>query len=196
MVQGTQDAAGLQEYIWTPWDMPGSEHLRLWTSPQGERLVDSQLVVIERGKVLRVSYRIELDAAWRTRSVRIAAEQPDGNAIGLAMNGDGRGNWTDASGSALVDIEGCLDIDIQASPFTNTLPIRRLALAPEDQEVIRVAYIPVPSLDVTSMKQRYTGISHDRVRYESITSGFTRELEVDPDGIVIRYPGLFRRIWP
>ncbi|HEU0165510.1 MAG TPA: putative glycolipid-binding domain-containing protein [Thermomicrobiales bacterium] len=186
----------VSNFIWRPWEEPGSEHLRIHRAPSGEMIADSQLVTVIDGAVLRLSYRVELDANWRTLSVRVACEQPNGTAIGLALQSDGAGNWRDGSGLALPELGGCLDIDIQATPFTNTLPIRRLNLAAEESEVIRVVYIPVPTLDVAPMKQQYTGIDDRHVRYESIRSGFTRELEIDRDGFVVQYPGLFRRIWP
>jgi uncharacterized protein len=32
-------------------------------------------------------------------------------------------------------------------------------------------------------------------RFDALTSGFTAELPVDAEGLVIDYPGLFRRAW-
>jgi uncharacterized protein len=32
-------------------------------------------------------------------------------------------------------------------------------------------------------------------RFEALPSGFTAELPVDAEGLVIDYPGLFRRAW-
>ena len=43
---------------------------------------------------------------------------------------------------------GCIDVDIRATPFTNTLPIRRLALQPGESRDLRMAFIDVPGLDV------------------------------------------------
>lgn len=190
----------VREYMWTPWDQPGYEHLRLHVDDgdggDGSIQADSQIVMIADDRVLRVSYRIELDASWCVRSTRIASEQPDGSVIGLVLQADGRGNWTDGGGMPLHELDGCVDVDIQATPFTNTLPIRRLALEPHQQETIRVAYVRVPSLDVSAEEQRYTGLADGRVRYESVETGFTRDLDVDRDGSVVTYDGLFRRVWP
>lgn len=186
----------VRDYLWTSLDLPGHEHLRLQPGEQDGVQVDSQVVVISDGRVLRLSYRIELDEGWRVRSVRIASEQPDGSALGLVLQADGGGNWTDGNGMPLHELDGCMDIDIQATPFTNTIPIRRLLLAQGQPEPIRVAYIGVPSLDVTPMDQRYTRLGDGRIRYESVRSGFVADLEVDADGIVVNYPGHFRREWP
>jgi len=195
----------VREYMWTPWDQPGNEHLRLHIDDGdggggggggGGIQADSRIVMVAGDRVLRVSYRIELDAGWRVRSTRIASEQSDGSVIGLVLQSDGRGNWTDGGGMPLHELDGCIDLDIQATPLTNTLPIRRLALDLNGQETIRVVYIPVPSLDISAQEQRYTGLADGRVRYESVGTGFVRDLDVDRNGLVVEYPGLFRRVWP
>jgi len=50
-------------------------------------------------------------------------------------------------------------------------------------------------LTVTIDPQRYTCLEPmRRYRYESLDSDFTREIEVDLDGLVVVYPGLFKRI--
>ena len=51
----------------------------------------------------------------------------------------------------------------------------------------------VPSLSTT--RQRYTRLHHPGAyRFESIASGFEAELAVDAQGLVVDYPGLFRRL--
>jgi hypothetical protein len=45
------------------------------------------------------------------------------------------------------------------------------------------------------VEQAYTCIEPDRLyRYEGITTQYTADLPVDGDGLVIDYPGLFRRL--
>ncbi|MGB3330238.1 MAG: putative glycolipid-binding domain-containing protein, partial [Thermomicrobiales bacterium] len=144
----------IRDYLWQPWEAAGSEHLRLWPSAHGgDMQVDSQLVIAgEDGEhLLRGSYRIVLDAAWRVRSLRVACEQEDGTAIGIALQSDRAGHWRDGSGTDLPDLDGCLDIDIAATPFTNTLPIRRLDLQPGQPVELRVVYIAIPTLDLSAM---------------------------------------------
>ena len=55
--------------------------------------------------------------------------------------------------------------------------------------------ILAPALTLTTDPQRYTCLEPlKRYRYESIDSDFMREIEVDRRGIVVTYPGLFRRL--
>ena len=93
--------------------------------------------------------------------------------------------------------EARTDIDIMTTPFTNTLPIRRLALPPDAATVLRVVYIRIPELSVEAFDQEYTRLDPAmpprRFRYRSLASGFTAELAVDAGGLVIDYPGLWRR---
>ena len=113
----------------------------------------------------------------------------------IEITGDGKGDWSDASGKRLPKLAGAIDIDLSASPFTNTLPIRRLKLRAGQVAEITTVYILVPALTLMTDPQRYTCLAAGkRYRYESIDSDFTREIEVDSRGLVVTYPGLFRRM--
>jgi hypothetical protein len=168
-----------REFMWTPWEGPGLEHLRLVTSGSG--VVANGLVIgLEAGRPFRIGYEVRCDEQWRVREVRV-------------------GHWKRRSGEPVPELDGCIDVDISATPFTNTLPIRRLGLQPGESTDVDVAYIRVPELLVGLERQRY-GCLEDQTdsghyRFEALPSGFTAELPVDADGLVIDYPGLFRRAW-
>ena len=88
-----------------------------------------------------------------------------------------------------------------ATPFTNTLPIRRLALQPGSSATLNMLYIAIPQMHIEVAEQRYTCLevtaSGGQYRYESLANGvswFTAELAVDNEGLVLDYPGLFRRV--
>lgn len=98
-------------------------------------------------------------------------------------------------------LAGALDCDLGLCPVTNTMPILRLNLhsedlAPADETALTMAWVEVPSLRVISSHQMYTQLrapSSERngvVLYSSDNRGFTAELEIDADGIVVNYPGL------
>ena len=192
----------IRDYLWQRCGEAGSEHLRLWPSARGGDIqADSQFVLpaVDGVHLLRGSYRMVLDAAWRLRSVRIACEQEDGSALGIALQSDRAGRWRDGSGTDLPDLNGRLDIDIAATPFTNTLPIRRLGLADGQPVEIGVVYIAIPSLDLSVAAQRYTRLNADTVRYESLRAGavtYSCDLKVDAEGMVADYPGFVTRVWP
>src|SRR5438270_906381 len=112
-----------REVMWAPWEQPGLEHLRL-SRRDGGAGADGLIIGIGQGQAFRARYEVRCDARWRVREVRVAllgADRPD-----ITLLGDGEGHWTTAGGDSVPALDGCLDVDISATPFTNTLPIRRL----------------------------------------------------------------------
>ena len=185
-----------REVMWLPWEEPGIEHLRLVTSDRG--IVANGLVIgLEAGRPFRIGYEIRCDSRWRVREVRAAA--PDSERPVLELLADGKGRWKRRGGEPVPELDGCIDVDISATPFTNTLPIRRLGLEPGESEELAVTYIRVPELLVGAERQRYGCLdargSGGLYRFEALPGGFTAELPVDADGLVLDYPGLFRRAW-
>jgi len=183
-----------RDMIWNAADGIGSEYLILTADDTGI-VVDSVIFATRDAEPARVHYELRCDPGWCIREVTVAVAKPGSDPRTLRLTSDGRGHWTDGDGTALPRFDGCIDIDISATPFTNTLPIRRLRLEPGQVEPIRVLFIHVPTLEIEPWDQRYTGLATDRVRYESIGSDFMRELEIDEAGLVVDYPGLFRRVW-
>jgi uncharacterized protein len=179
--------------IWSPLDEPGIEHLHLLIASD-EILADSLLVAFHEGRPFRARYTIRCDGGWRVREVQVALL--DSATPPLALRSDGAGNWATLDGAPLPALDGCIDIDISATPFTNTLPIRRLALPIGASRDLDMVYIRVPELRAEPDPQRYTRLDDRRYRYESRDSDFTADLPVDADGLVLDYPGLFRRVWP
>jgi hypothetical protein len=57
-----------------------------------------------------------------------------------------------------------------------------------------MAWIDVPSLEISRSGQRYEPIQAGRVRYVGLDDGFTAELDLDADGFVTHYPGLASRV--
>jgi hypothetical protein len=83
------------------------------------------------------------------------------------------------------------DVDLYASPLTNTLPLRRLKPAVGDTFTIVAAWVMLPSLAVVASEQTYTVLAPGRVRYQSGT--FTADIDVDDEFYVVNYPGLGSR---
>ena len=138
--------------MWQPWTGPGLESLKLVEDADGVR-VDSVAIGMDDGRPFAIRYAIRCDAAWHVRDVEIA--EPRGRSTTLALASNGMGRWTDGSGDHVPALDGCLDVDLSATPFTNTLPIRRLALAPGWATEITVVYVDVPVLRIGVSRQRY-----------------------------------------
>jgi hypothetical protein len=176
---------------WQSWDAKGIEHLVLREDAR-EVVAEAVVVGSADSAPFAIRYRIRCDKSWRVRSAEVAVVGSDRK---IEIAGDGKGNWSDASGKRLPKLAGAIDIDLSATPFTNTLPIRRLKLRARQSAEIVTVYILAPALTLATDPQRYTCLEPlKRYRYESIDSDFTREIEVDRRGMVVTYPGLFRRL--
>jgi hypothetical protein len=134
----------------------------------------------------------EPDGAW-SAEVRESGVAPDG----LAAPG------IDDPGS----LAGALDCDIALCPVTNTMPILRLGLLgespPPGETALVMAWVELPSLRVLRSDQVYAArapldpaTGQGVVTYTSATRDFTADLTVDPDGLVVDYPQLARRVSP
>ena len=152
----------------------------------------SSVVICPGDKPFAVRYRVVWDAAWLTRRVEV---EMIGTEARLVLTSDGRGNWA-KDGRPMPELHGAIDPDLTITPFTNTLPIRRLRLKKGQSADIATAFIEFPQLKLINDPQRYACLEDGR-RYllKSRDSDFKRELEIDGDGLVASsYPGLFRML--
>ena len=185
----------IRSVFWRPLDEIGLEHLLLSNSGDAIRADGLILQTKARRGPFRARYAIEAGPDWRMRACDIAVEEPGRPERRLALQVDGAGRWRDeASGTALPALAGCLEVDIQVSPFTNSLAVGRLNLAIGQSAEIRAAYITVPELELAPAAQRYTRLAADRYRYEGLGTGFAADIAIDADGLVLDYPGVFERV--
>jgi len=187
---------GERQVFWEPTGDLGLEHLRL--EIDSTRLVANGMILrgMAGGSPFRLRYTLRCDASARVRGVEVRQWREDVERR-LDLQADGEGGWADASGRTLPELHGCIDLDIAVTPFTNTLPIRRLGLRSGQAEEIDVVYVAVPDLGVSRVRQRYTRLrgepGGDRYLYENLRNGYRAELTVDADGVVLDYPGQWRR---
>ncbi len=184
-----------RQVMWSRLDTPSMEHLAL-IMRHDEAVADGIVLGVENDAAFRLRYKLRCDSRWRVR--RVEVNFVDGGR-GLSLTANGEGRWFDESGAAVPALDDCVDVDITATPLTNTLPIRRLALRQGESADIKVAYVTIPDLRVTPDEQRYTCLETDaaggRYRFEQMGSGFTAILQVDADGLVEDYSELFKRVW-
>ncbi len=190
-----------REVIWSYPAGPGMEHMRLSREGDGYLADGLYLGRGESGAPYRLRYVVELDKDWGMRSLKATLLQGEtGGPTEIALTIDNSGDWRDADGGIVADLGGCHEADIAATPFTNTLPIRRLALSAGESAEISVAYIEAPDLRVHPVRQRYTcirpyGPAGGLYKYEALFRTMSGDLSVDSDGLVIDYSGHFERVW-
>ncbi len=184
-----------QQILWSRQDEIGLEYLTLREDTDGSHF-ESVVIGENEGEYFRLWYQIVASPQWQVQSclVRLLTANP-GRQLSLQRSEDGQ--WTAESDQPLASLEGCIDVDISITPATNTLPLRRLELVPGQSAELQVVYISVPDLTVRPFRQRYTCLEKSATsgiyRYESLESGFMRDLSVDQNGLVIEYPGIWQR---
>ena len=186
----------MREVMWWAWNGPGLGHLRLAVRDSGV-VADGLVLGVGDGRPFRVAYDVRCDAHWRVRAARVGVP---GEPPRVELFSDGEGTWTGPDGRVLPHLEGCEYVDISETPFTNTLPIRRLGLSPGESAEVTVAYLDGTELQPWPEPQRYARLEEGGggglYHFESLDGGFTADLPVDSDGLVVDYPGLFKRVLP
>ena len=153
--------------------------------------VEGTTAAVEDARTWVVTYAIRLDAAWVTRSARIWGRTTSGSRETF-LEADGAGHWLINGGQA-PDLDGCLDVDLESSAMTNTLPIHRLGLAAGGQADAPAAYVRALDLGVDRLEQTYRRIddegAHQRYDYAAPAFGFTSRLVVRRKRPGPRLPG-------
>lgn len=184
------------ELLWKSEEAPGFEHVRIDPGHPEWTVFDSMFVREHDGQIRRGGYTLIVDKAWRTLELRIMVEQAPGSMVAQHLLASGDGSWKDADSNPIPALDGCIDVDIQWSPLTNTLPLRRLDIQAGESENIKVAYVSLPDFGTRLMEQTYSRIDPGTVRYQSRAGTSVHDLRIDDEGYVIDYPGLFHRGWP
>ena len=142
---------------------------------------------VENGKAYAVGYEIALDDRWRTREVRVRSDTVEGTRLTILLS-DGDGRWS-VDGVPMPDLDGLVDVDLEASACTNTLPIHRLELPVGDDIAAPAVYVQALDLEVRRLDQTYRRLDDHRYGYTS-EGDFRATLTYDSSGMVIDYPGI------
>jgi len=174
--------------LWRRVDRPGHESARVSPGAAGWELAGTAVFAHE-GKACGFNYTIACDREWRTKSADVVGWLgADAVRVNALVGEDGR--WR-VDGVDIPEIAGCVDVDLNFSPSTNLLPIRRLDLAVGEEKEVRAAWLRFPSFRFEPLEQTYRRLAEGRYVYRSAGGRFERELDVDGNGFVLRYPGFW-----
>jgi hypothetical protein len=182
-------ADGAHGILWRRLDGPGHEAAWLDLTGAGPRLAGTA-VFGHVGAPCTLRYEIECDAAWRTIAARVSGLIA-GRPVGAVIAVDGARRWR-LDGVEVAAVAGCEDLDLEWSPATNLLPIRRLGLAAGQAAPVRSAWLRFPALALERLDQRYRRVGPAAYRYDVADGSFGADLTVDAAGFVTRYPGLWQ----
>ena len=188
---GDDTASGLREIrkprravLWRRDEPTGNESFLLSSDEAGWHL-EGDIVALLDQQPAHVRYRIACDPAWRTLAAEISQERA-GVRRELHITVRDRGRWW-VEGEEDARLGGCTDIDLEISPSTSTIPIRRLNLGIGKEYEVTAAWVRFPGLTLEPLLQRYSRTAAYRYHYAS--GNFASDIEVDDVGLVTRYEG-------
>ncbi len=145
--------------------------------------IDGCLITAFDGQPAFAEYSLICDESWETRHVSAKCRHRD-QTRSITLQRDLHG-WS-VDGALQPWLAGCIDIDLEVTPFTNSLPINRLKLSVGQHASVDAVWIRFPELSVEVLPQRYTRVTETGYHYET-GDAFQALLTVDKDGIVVVY---------
>jgi hypothetical protein len=164
---------------------PTATETFLLSSDEGGWHLEGDVVALLDDKPAHIRYRITCDPGWRTLAAEVSQEAAGARRELHITVRDGGRWWVE--GAEDTRLRGCTDIDLEISPCTNTIPIRRLDLAVGQEADVTAAWVRFPGLTIEPLQQRYTRTDANRYRYAS--RDFATHIDVDDLGLVTRYEG-------
>jgi hypothetical protein len=171
--------------MWRRLDQPGHEVVRLAARANGWQLTGTAIFASD-GRPCRLDYSVACGPCWRTHFGRVTGWLGDASVeVDIAVEA---GEWQ-LNGVHCPAVSGCADLDLNFSPSTNLLPIRRLGLSVGAETFVRAAWLRFPSFTLEPLDQLYRRTGETTYRYESAGGTFVTDLRVNAAGFVTEYPG-------
>jgi len=180
---------------WARLDSPGLEVAEVRIGRDSVELTGD--AVLTDSAPTRLRYVLTCTGSWEFLRGSVETERAGEQRRLTIERKDGQ--WF-CNGSVRPDLASCQELDLMGTPSTNSIPVRRLAWAPNESRTLRMAYVELPDLAIRVDEQRYTRLSDrkdsvQRFRYQNVRTGFGADLEIDAVGIVVSYPPYWRRIY-
>ncbi|MFP5246460.1 MAG: putative glycolipid-binding domain-containing protein [Thermoanaerobaculia bacterium] len=171
----------MNSILWRSVRWPGHEAARIV-----DRTLEGAAAFAQDGVPAQLRYAIACDRDWVTQRAVVTGwvgeRKIDCDIV--AANGV----WT-LNGVVVDAVRDCIDVDLNFSPSTNVLPIRRLGLSVGQSSTVRAAWLRFPSFNLELLEQTYTRTAVDTYVYSS--GSFTAELQLDANGFVREYAGIW-----
>jgi len=184
-----KDMETIKSILWRGLIFPGHESCRL-ISAGSEWHLEGTAVFSDEERPCQLDYQIICDEAWHTHFALVKGWVGE-MFIDLQIKTHASGRWW-LNQVEQPAVAGCIDIDLNFSPSTNLLPIRRLGLAVGESAEVKAAWLRFPSFQLALLTQQYRRLSEDTYRYESAGGQFVADLKVSRSGLVIDYPGIWQ----
>lgn len=173
---------------WKGLDCNSLEYFKLQENNSGWSLSGTVVSNIT-GQFLSVTYRIETDKEFNTARAFVEMSE-DGSNKEMEVQHVGS-SWF-INGKINPDMEGCTDIDLEVTPSTNTLPIRRMNPRVGQTISVSAAWLRFPTFRMMRLGQSYERTSRNHYIYRS--RNFEAGIDVDSYSVVTRYEGIWEEV--
>jgi hypothetical protein len=180
-----EEPVAAQAILWRRLDTPGHEASRYFVHDAFWHLVGT-VVFAYHGPPCCLAYAVVCNAAWHTVSGTVQGWVGD-ETIAIEIAVDAQRHWW-LNGTECPAVAGSPDLDLNFSPSTNLLPIRRLRLAVGQEAQVQAAWLRFPGFTLEPLDQRYRRLDATTYRYERAGGAFTADLHVNTAGFVTLYP--------
>ena len=177
-----------QEILWRGIFWAGHEYCAVYDEA-AHWFIEGAAVFLHERQPCRLEYLIECDDTWTTQSARVSGWVGK-KSIDIEIKADPDRNWF-FNGSEQPNVKGCTDVDLNFSPSTNLLPIRRLNLDLGHESSVSAAWLRFPSFELERLDQVYRRVDQSTYRYASTGDLFFTVLKVNAFGLVTKYPKLW-----
>jgi len=178
--------------LWTGIEYRSLENCILTITDKGSE-ISSSIIGAYANELYKIDYQIRTNQYWETNFFEIKSQLNNTIEI-ISFQKEGKESWY-VNGQPDGKFNGCIDIDISLTPFTNTLPINRLKLSEKEAVQIEVLYVDVLGRKIMPVQQKYSRLSQTDFKFENVPNDFESVITVDDLGLVVEYPGLFKRTY-
>ena len=183
------DADADASILWRRLDHPGHEYARV-NRGESSWLLSGSALFEHEGLPCRLDYVVTCDLSWSTTQARVAGWIGK-KEIEVSIRADSSRSW-EINGVSCPELRGCTDVDLNFSPSTNLLPIRRLSLAVGQRSEVHAAWLRFPDFTLQRLEQIYTRLAKQTYRYESAGATFVAEIQVNDAGLPVSYGNIWR----
>lgn len=185
-------------FFWRRIYSPGSDVCRVYQRADGGWDLRGMAVFHDEGLACNLGYEVSVNARWVTQAAHVFGHCGE-RAVDLRFHPGADGRWRVGQGiepdaDTGVSAHACPDMDLNFSPATNMIAIRRMALQVGQEAQAPAAWLSFPHLRLQELPQVYRRLDATRYRYDATTVGYSGVLVTCGVGAVVEYPDLFERV--
>lgn len=168
----------------------GLEHVELKVAESG---VSAEGVAItdDGATDFGLRWRMTVDPDWAcVRSLHLT--RLGGPTV--ALRHDGYGEWSDGEGRKRPEFTGLTDCLVEGSPFGLVALLKRLGAKASKSQTVDVVTVTVPDFAIARTSLTLQPIAAGRLRL--IRGDRSDEIEIDGDGLILRWGDRIRRLGP